>query len=67
MGLLDGLSRSADLATDEESVVLKLSRTHFDEIRRSHPGIAATVLFNLSVEMATRLRYVNLELQEASP
>jgi SulP family sulfate permease len=66
MGLLDGLPRSADLAADEDSVVLKLTRTHFEEIRRSHPNIAATVLFNLSVEMATRLRYVNMELQEAS-
>ena len=66
MGLLDGLPRSADLAADQDSVVLKLTRTHFEEIRRSHPGIAATVLFNLSSEMATRLRYVNMELQEAS-
>lgn len=66
MGLLDGLPRSADLIADEDSVVLKLTRAHFDEIRRSHPDIAATILFNLSTEMATRLRYVNLELQEAS-
>lgn len=66
MGLLDGLPRSADLTADEDSVVLKLSRTLFDQIRRSHPDIAATILFNLSTEMATRLRYVNLELQEAS-
>lgn len=66
MGLLDGLPRSADLTADKDSVVLKLTRTRFEEIRRSHPNIAATVLFNLSAEMATRLRYVNLELQEAS-
>jgi SulP family sulfate permease len=66
MGLLDGLPRSADLVADEDSVVLKLTRTQFDEIRRNHPDIAATMLFNLSAEMATRLRYVNLELQEAS-
>ena len=66
MGLLDGLPRSADLTADEDSVVLKLTRTQFDEMRRSHPNIAATVLFNLSTEMATRLRYINLELQAAS-
>jgi SulP family sulfate permease len=66
MGLLDGLPRSADLVADEDSVVLKLTRLQFEEIRRSHPGIAATILFNLSGEMATRLRYVNLELQAAS-
>ncbi|MBK7766290.1 MAG: SLC26A/SulP transporter family protein [Sulfuritalea sp.] len=66
MGLLDGLPRSADLTADEDSVVLKLTRTHFDEMRRKHPNIAATVLFNLSAEMATRLRYINLELQAAS-
>lgn len=66
MGLLDGLPRSADLSADEDCVVLKLTRTHFEEIRRSHPDIAATVLFNLSSEMASRLRYVNMELQEAS-
>ena len=66
MGLLDGLPRSADLTADEDSVVLKLTRTQFEDIRTSHPNIAATVLFNLSTEMATRLRYVNLELQAAS-
>lgn len=66
MGLLDGLPRSADLVADENSVVLKLTRTKFEEIRRSHPGLAAAILFNLSSEMATRLRYVNLELREAS-
>jgi SulP family sulfate permease len=66
MGLLDGLPRSADLNADEDSVVLKLTREHFDDIRRRHPNIAATVLFNLSTEMATRLRYINLELQAAS-
>jgi SulP family sulfate permease len=66
MGLLDGLPRSADLTADEDSVVLKLTRTQFEDIRASHPNIAATVLFNLSTEMATRLRYVNLELQAAS-
>jgi SulP family sulfate permease len=66
MGLLDGLPRSADLVADEDSVVLKLTRTQFEDIRHSHPNIAATILFNLSGEMATRLRYVNLELQAAS-
>jgi CRP-like cAMP-binding protein len=66
MGLLDGLPRSADLVADEDSVVLKLTQLQFEEIRRSHPNIAATILFNLSSEMATRLRYVNLELQAAS-
>lgn len=66
MGLLDGLPRAADLIADEDSVVLKLTRTQFEKIRRSHPSIAATVLFNLSSEMASRLRYVNLELQAAS-
>lgn len=66
MGLLDGLPRSADLVADEDCVVLKLTRTQFEEIRHSHPNIAATVLFNLSTEMATRLRYVNMELQAAS-
>ena len=66
MGLLDGLPRSADVVADEDSVVLKLTRAQFDGIRRTRPGIAATVLFNLSGEMATRLRYVNLELQAAS-
>lgn len=66
MGLLDGLPRSADLVADEGSVVLKLTRERFEKIRRNHPNIAATILFNLSIEMATRLRYVNLELQAAS-
>lgn len=66
MGLLDGLPRSADVNADEDSVVLKLTRAHFEKIRRSHPNIAATILFNLSGEMASRLRYVNGELQQAS-
>ena len=63
MGLLDGLPRSADVFADEDAIVLKLSRKTFEQIRRDHPELAATILFNLSVEMATRLRYINLELQ----
>jgi CRP-like cAMP-binding protein len=63
MGLLDGLPRSADVYADEDTIVLKLARKTFERIRREHPELAATILFNLSVEMATRLRYTNLELQ----
>lgn len=63
MGLLDGLPRSADVYADEDTIVLKLARKTFERIRQAHPELAATILFNLSVEMATRLRYTNLELQ----
>jgi SulP family sulfate permease len=63
MGLLDGLPRSADVHADEDAVVMKLTRKAFERIRLAHPELAATILFNLSVEMATRLRYTNLELQ----
>ena len=63
MGLLDGFPRSADVLADEDAVVMKLTRKTFETIRREHPELAATILFNLSVEMAARLRYANLELQ----
>ena len=63
---IPGEYHAVKVTADEDSVVLNLTRTRFEEIRRGHPNIAATVLFNLSTEMATRLRYVNLELQAAS-
>lgn len=63
MGLLDGLPRSADVFADGTASVLKLGRESFERIRAAHPDLAAKILFNLSVEMATRLRYTNRELQ----
>lgn len=66
LGLLDGGPRAADVHADEPVIVLKLARTAFEHIRTSHPELAAKILFNLGVEMATRLRYTNRELQEES-
>ena len=66
LGLLDGGPRAADVRADEAVTVLKLSRNAFEHIREAQPELAAKILFNLGVEMATRLRYTNRELQEES-
>jgi SulP family sulfate permease len=66
LGLLDGGPRSADVYADEQTIALKLTRTAFEQIRARHPDLAAKVLFNLGVEIATRLRYTNRELQQES-
>lgn len=63
MGLLDGQPRSADVYADDAAIVLKLARTHFDKLLVEHPAIAARLLMNLGVEMATRLRFTNQSLQ----
>lgn len=63
LGLLDGGPRSANVVADEASVALRLKRKAFEKIRTENPELAAKLLFNLGVEMATRLRYTNRELQ----
>lgn len=65
MGLLDGGPRSADVIADDHAIACKLSSANFEIIRRDHPYLAAKILFNLGVEMATRLRYTTQELQSA--
>ncbi len=65
MGLLDGGPRSADAIADDHSAAYRLSSADFEAIRQDNPYVAAKILFNLGVEMATRLRYTTLELQQA--
>ena len=66
LGLLDGGPRSADVIADEPSTAYRLTRESFAAIREDSPQLAATLLFNLGIEMAMRLRFANLEIEAGS-
>jgi sulfate permease, SulP family len=66
MALLEGKPRSADAVTEEDSVVYSLSRESLQRLQEHHPVVAATVLLNISRELANRLRVTTTELRAAT-
>jgi SulP family sulfate permease len=59
MGFLDGTPRTAHVVATEPLVTHVLNRVRFDELSRSHPGVAQQILQNLCEELAKRLRYLH--------
>ena len=66
MALLEGKPRSADAIAEENSVVYSLSRESLEHLRAADPAVAATVLLNISRELANRLRITTTELRAAT-
>ncbi len=66
MALLEGKPRSADAVTEEDSVVYSLSRESLQYLQEHYAVVAATVLLNISRELANRLRVTTAELRAAT-
>ena len=56
LALLDGYVRSADVITEEESDLYRLSYENFDELRREHPQLVSKLLANMTLVVSHRLR-----------
>jgi CRP-like cAMP-binding protein len=54
--LLDGRPRSATAVAVEASAFYALTGTALDELVKSHPGIATTLLRNLARDVSRRMR-----------
>jgi CRP-like cAMP-binding protein len=65
ISLLDHGPRSADVLTNQDSVLLKISAAAFDKLRREAPALAAPFLFTVSRLVAGRLRNLNQRYQDS--
>jgi MFS superfamily sulfate permease-like transporter len=65
MSLLEGKPRSATAVADEDVELWSLSRDRLDWLQENHPGVAARLVRNLSLDLADRLRLTTAALGEA--
>ncbi len=59
IGFLDGEARSATVIAQDDVLISSITRAAFDELSESHPHIVQRLLSNITVDLATRLRYAN--------
>ena len=64
MAVLEGQRRSADAVAETDLVVLRLSAEAFERLRVNHPALAAKLLHNISLYLASRLRGLTADLAE---
>ncbi|HQR19727.1 MAG TPA: SulP family inorganic anion transporter [Burkholderiaceae bacterium] len=65
MGLLQGQSRSADAIAEDDAVVLKLSREHYEQLATEHPVLHGKLLLSLGLLLSSRVRALTDELESA--
>jgi hypothetical protein len=65
LGLLDHGPRSANVASNRSSLLLKLSAASFEQIVREAPGLASPLGLALARMLAARLRAVDKRYQDA--
>ncbi len=66
MALLDNKPRSADAVAKDDVVVYCLTQAAFDNLREEFPEVALTLLLNMSLELASRVRIMSTELRIAT-
>jgi SulP family sulfate permease len=65
MGLLQGLSRSADAIAEDEAVVLELTRANFERLGTEYPVLHGKLLLSFGLLLAARVRALTDELETA--
>ena len=57
VGFLDGAPRSATVVAQDGLSVLVLTRASFDTLRATHPNVVYQMMLNITLELASRVRY----------
>ena len=65
MGLLQGLSRSADAIAEDQAVVLELSRENYERLATEHPVLHGKLLLSFGLLLSARVRALTDELETA--
>jgi CRP/FNR family transcriptional regulator, cyclic AMP receptor protein len=65
IALFDQGPRSADVVSNKESVLLKISTEAFDRLRRDAPELSAPILFSISKTLAARIRADNKRIKDS--
>ena len=63
MAFLDGASRSADAMAHNDVELFVLPRKNFDKLATEHKVMALNLLEGIASELATRLRYANVQMR----
>jgi CRP-like cAMP-binding protein len=65
MALFDQGPRSADVLSNKESVLLKITTEAFEKLRRDAPELSAPILFSISKTLAARIRADNKRIKDS--
>lgn len=64
MAILDGSSRSATARVESDAVLLSVSKSDFEKLCASHPGVALKIMRNIICVFSQRIRDNNDEYRE---
>jgi hypothetical protein len=65
IALFDSGPRSADVLSNKESVLLKITAEAFDRLRREAPELSVPILFSISKTLASRIRADNKRIKDS--
>jgi CRP/FNR family transcriptional regulator, cyclic AMP receptor protein len=65
IALFDQGPRSADVLSNKDSVLLKISTEAFERLRREAPELSAPILFSISKTLAARIRADNKRIKDS--
>ncbi len=65
VALFDQGSRSADVISNTDCILLKISSEAFDKLRREAPELSAPILYSISKTLATRIRANNRRIKDS--
>ena len=65
MALFDQGPRSADVLSNKDSVLLKISAEAFERLRREAPELSVPILFSISKTLTARIRADNKRIKDA--
>jgi CRP/FNR family transcriptional regulator, cyclic AMP receptor protein len=65
IALFDQGPRSADVVSNKDSILLKISSEAFDKLRREAPELSAPILFAISKTLAARIRADNKRIKDS--
>jgi CRP-like cAMP-binding protein len=64
MAILDGSSRSATARVETDTVLLSVSKSDFEKLCKSHPGVALKIMRNIICVFSKRIRENNDDYRE---
>lgn len=65
IALFDQGPRSADVVSNKDSVLLKITAEAFDRLRREAPELSVPILFSISKTLAARIRADNKRIKDS--
>ncbi len=61
----EGIRSASAIAQEDNTRLLKITRTKFLELCKSNPELGYLVMYNLSVDLARKIRNADLQIREA--